>query len=152
MKHKVLFTILLCIALLSISCNTHKLTLPLQDNTKEPKIFYEPEQQPHYLQGGEQGLLNDLYAIMLKNAPVTQDCVSGRAAVRFSINKQGLIDNYSIKIIRNKSVPDDYMHAAIEAIKLLGKFEPGKLNGVPVSVTYTLPILYPIPYKFIKAE
>ena len=51
----------------------------------------------------------------------------------------------SITIVRNKSVPADYMTAAIEAIKKLGKFEPGKLNGTPVKVTLTLPIIYPIP-------
>lgn len=142
---------LLCVALFSISCNTHKYTTALQDDVNASKIFYEPEQQPHYLHGGSEGLLNDLYATMLKTAPV-QDSVSRRAVVSFAINKQGLIDHNSIRIIRNKSVPEDYMNAAIEAIKLLGKFEPGKMNGTPVSVTYNLPILYPIPYKFIKAE
>lgn len=152
MKTKFYFMILLCAALLPISCNTNKHNAALQDNVTESKIFYEPEQQPHYLQGGSEGLLNDLYSTMLKIAPATQDCVSGRAVVRFTINKQGLIDHNSIKVIRNKSVPEDYLNAAMEAIKLFGRFEPGKLNGTPVSVTYNLPILYPIPYKYIKAE
>jgi len=89
---------------------------------------------------------------MLKTAPV-QDSVSRRAVVRFAIDKHGLIDHNSIKVIRNRSsVADDYMNAAIEAIKHLGKFEPGKLNGTPVSVRYDLPIIYPIPTKFIRTE
>lgn len=143
---------LLCIALFPISCNTHKHTTALQDDVNASKIFYEPEQQPHYLHGGSEGLLNDLYAIMLKTSPI-HDSISRRAVIGFTINKQGLIDHNSIKVITNRSyIPDDYMNAAIEAIKLLGKFEPGKLNGTPVSVRYYLPILYPIPYKFIKTE
>ena len=143
---------LLCVALFPISCNTHKYTTALQDDVNASKIFHEPEQQPHYLHGGSEGLLNDLYATMLKTAPV-QDSVSRRAVVRFAVNKHGIIDHNSIKVIQNRSsIPDDYMNAAIEAIKHLGKFEPGKLNGIPVSVRYTLPIIYPIPTKFIKAE
>lgn len=144
------FLTLLCIALFSISCNTHKHNT---ENVKNSKIFYEPEQQPYYLRGGEQGLLNDLYTIILKTAPEIQDSISRRAVVRFTINKHGLIDHNSIKVIRNRSsVPDDYMNAAIEAIKHLGKFEPGRINGIPVSVRYNLPIIYPVPAKFIRTE
>lgn len=48
-------------------------------NVDESKIFFEPEQQPYYLNGGSKGLLNDLYTAMLKTTPLTQDCVKGRA-------------------------------------------------------------------------
>ena len=48
-------------------------------NVDESKIFFDPEQQPYYLNGGSKGLLNDLYTAMLKTTPVTQDCVKGRA-------------------------------------------------------------------------
>lgn len=54
--------------------------------------------------------------------------------------------------MRNRSVPEDYMDAAIEAIKSLGKFEPGKLNGIPKNVTYNISIEYPVPLEFIKTS
>lgn len=136
---------LLCVALLETSCNTHKLASTSNTNVDEPKIFYEPEQDPYYLRGGNEGLLNDLYTILLKTAPVTHECIKARAVVEFSLSEAGIIAPNSITIVRNKSVPADYMTAAIEAIKKLGKFEPGKLNGTPVKVTLTLPIIYPIP-------
>lgn len=152
MKNIFYFVMLLCVALFPISCNTHKHSSALKDGVNEDEIFYEPELQPHYLHGGNEGLLNDLYTTMLKTAPV-RDSISKRALVVFKINKHGLIDHNTIKIFTNRSsIPDDYMSAAIEAIKHLGKFEPGKLNGTPVSVRYNLPIIYPIPKEFIKTK
>lgn len=150
MKITVYYLTLLCVGLFSISCSTHKHASTSQEKIDESKIFFEPEQQPHYLHGGSQGLLKDLYTIMQGTTPVDQDSISRRAVVRFTISKYGLIDHNSIKVILNKSVPDNYMDAAIEAIKHLGKFEPGKMNGIPMPVTWNLPILYPIPSKYIK--
>lgn len=144
------FMIFMCIALSQTSCNTHKRASTLHNKVDESEIFYEPEQQPYYLHGGTEGLMSDLYATLLKTAPVTQECVAGRAVVRFDISKEGKIDPNSIKVIRNRSVPEDYLEAAIEAIKDLGKFEPGKMNGTPQKVSWNLPIVYPVPLDRIK--
>ncbi len=150
MKIKFFSIPLLLLTWLFLSCSTHDVISPFQADDTESKIFYNPEQQPYYLNGGTQGLLNDLYSTILKTAPSTQECVSARAVVKFSITEQGVIDPNSIKVFKNLSVPEDYLMAAIEAIKSLGEFEPGKMNGKPLKVTYNLPILYPVPMKFIK--
>lgn len=121
-------------------------------NVDESKIFFEPEQPAYYLNGGSKGLLNDLYTEILKTATVTQDCVKGRALVKFIVLEDGIIDSNSIKILSNKSVPEDYMRAAIEAIKKLGKFEPGKMNGTPLKTWLNLPIIYPIPLDKIETR
>ena len=141
---------LLCVALMQTSCNTHKNTSGSQDNIVESGIFYEPEQQPYYLHGDTKGLLKDLYTTISETVPVTQECVKGRAVVRFDISKDGKIDANSIKVIVNRSVPDDYLKAAIEAIKKLGEFKPGKMNGIPKKVAWNLPIIYPVPLEYIK--
>lgn len=117
----------------------------------ESEIFSNPEQQAHYINGGDKGLLNDLYTTILKTTPITQDSVKGRAIVSFKISKEGQIDSGTIKVLKNKSVPEDYLAAAIDAIKKLGKFEPGKMNGTPLKVTYNLPIIYPVPLDKINA-
>lgn len=119
-------------------------------NVDESKIFFTPEQTAYYLNGGSKGLLKDLYTAILKTAPVTQDCVKGRAIVKFRVLEDGIIDPNSIEILRNKSVPEDYMEAAIEAIKKLGKFEPGKMKGTPIITWLNLPIIYPIPLDKIE--
>lgn len=142
--------VLICVALMQTSCNTHRNISVSQDNIAESEIFYEPEQQPYYLHGGTKGLLNDLYTIISETAPVTQECVKGGAVVRFDISKDGQIDTNSIKVVRNSSVPEDYLKVAIDAIKKLGKFEPGKMNGIPQKVIWNLPIIYPVPLEHIK--
>lgn len=116
------------------------------------RVLYEPESSPLYLNGGSVGLLSDFYTILEKTAPVAQDCVNGVALISFKILKDGSIDPNSIKIIRNRSIPEDYMNAAIGAIKKLGKFEPGKINGSPLNVTYNLPVKYPVPLEYIKTS
>ena len=130
--------------------NTQKQDSTSQDKIVESEIFYEPEQQPYYLNGDTKGLLKDLYTIISETAPVTQECVKGRAVIRFDISKDGQIVANSIKVLRNRSVPDDYLKATIEAIKKLGKFEPGKMNGIPKKVAWNLPIIYPVPSEYIK--
>lgn len=133
-----------------IKGNIHKENSTSQDEIVESEVFYEPEQQPYYLNGDTKGLLKDLYTTISEIASVTQECVKGRAVVRFDISEEGQIDVNSIKVVINKSVPDGYLKAAIEAIKKLGKFEPGKMNGIPEKVAWNLPIIYPVPVKYIK--
>ena len=144
------FIMISCVALILTSCNTHKHSLSSPSDVNNSKVFFEPEQTACYLQGGPEGMLNDLYSTLLKTAPVTQECISGRALVRFNITKEGVIDPETIKVIVNKSVPEDYIEAAIEAIKGLGRFEPGKRNGTPLRTAYNLPILYPVPLHLIN--
>lgn len=150
MKTIFCYLTLLCVALMQTSCNTHKNTSASQNSIAELGVFSEPEQQPYYLHGDTKGLLKDLYTTISETAPVTQECVKGRAVVRFDISKGGKIDANSIKVIVNRSVPDDYLKAPIEAIKKLGEFEPGKMNGIPKKVAWNLPIVYPVPLEYIK--
>lgn len=143
---------LLCVALVQTSCNTHKHASTSQDEIEASEIFYNPDLPAHYIHGGSKGLLNDLYTAISEAAPVTRECVKGRAVVTFAVSKDGKIDSNSIKVIRNKSVPDDYLKAAIEAIKNLGEFEPGKMNGTPVKSVFNLPIIYPVPLEHIATS
>ncbi len=115
-------------------------------------LFVNPHLHPYYLNGGGDGLLNDLYTALSRIAPLTQDSIRGKAMFSFAITKDGSVDPNSIKLWRNRSVPEEYINAAVEAIKRLGKFEPGKLNGIPVKVTYNICIKYPIPLDRIKTD
>ena len=129
--------------------NTHKQDSTSFDDVNE-RMFINPDLPPSYLRGGDNGLLSDLYATILETSPAIQEDVKGRAVVSFIISEDGQIDAGSIKVIRNNSVPDDYLKSAIEAIKKLGKFEPGKQLGTPKRVWYNLPIIYPVPLDKIN--
>ena len=169
---KILYFIMLSFALsMQSPCSAHRHDSPSQPNASpsqlndstsqlkdsasrskvdESEIFSDPYQHPYYLNGENKGLLNDLYSTLLKTAPITKDSVAARAIVKFDITKEGKIDPNSIKVMRNRSVPEDYLNAAIEAIKTLGPFEPGKMNNIPQKVSMNLPILYPIPLDRIQ--
>lgn len=97
-------------------------------------------------------MLHDLYASLV--VPSSDDCWKGRVILTFKIGKTGKIDHHTIKVLRNKSLPPEFENAAIEAVMKLGEFNPGKqLSGnewIPVSVWYTLPVIFPPPVKYLN--
>jgi protein TonB len=88
--------------------------------------------------GGEDSLLN----FISKNLkyPNTEDDYMGRVICRFIVNKDGSVSN--IEVVR--SLETSFDAEAIKVLKLLPNFIPGKQNGNPVRVYYTLPISFKI--------
>ena len=64
--------------------------------------------------------------------------VQGRVIVQFVVTKTGAIGN--VKVVR--SVDRDLDNEAIRVCKKLPNFIPGKQNGQPVNVWYTLPVTF----------
>ncbi|MDE6415856.1 MAG: energy transducer TonB [Duncaniella sp.] len=103
------------------------------------------EERPVYIKGGDDGLLRDLYCNLSTVSLSQSDTIKGRCIFTFVISKDGMIDVETIKLVRKTTLPDVYVNAAKEAVKHLGEFKPGKKNGTPVKVWYTLPVIFPIP-------
>ncbi len=111
------------------------------------------EERPAYINGGDDGLLRDLYCYLSTVSLSQSDSIKGKCIFTFAISKNGIIDVETIKLARKTTLPDEYVNAAKEAVKHLGKFKPGKMNGIPKKVWYNLPIIYPIPLdKIITSE
>ncbi len=111
------------------------------------------EEIPVYINGGGDGLLRDLYSYLSTVSLSQSDSIKGKCFFTFAISKDGIIDVETIKLARKTTLPDEYVNAAKEAVKHLGKFKPGKMNGIPKRVWYNLPITYPIPLdKIITSE
>ena len=110
------------------------------------------EKRAEYIKGGDKGLLSDLYSNLSSAMPSQSDNINGRCIFKFVISKDGTIDTETIELVRNSSLPEEYINAAKEAIKKLGKFEPGKMNGTPVRTWFTLPVIYPLPLDKIKTS
>ena len=108
------------------------------------------EETPVYINGGVKGLLRDLYSNLSSAITSQSDSINGRCVFKFAISKDGTIDTETIELVRNTSLPEEYVNAAKGAIKKLGKFEPGKMNGTPIKVWYNQPVIYPIPLDKIK--
>lgn len=58
--------------------------------------------------------------------------------VQFVVTKTGSVGE--VKVVRSKD--PDLDKEAVRVVKTLPKFVPGKMNGQPVNVWYTLPITF----------
>ena len=69
--------------------------------------------------------------------------VEGRVLVLFTINKQGLVDDFRVK---GNGKENSYLleHEAARIMKLLPKFTPGMIDDKPVEVSYAQPIMFRI--------
>ncbi len=130
------------------------------------KPFITVELSPEY-PGGEKQLYHDLSVNLLYPNIAAENNIQGKIILTFVIEKDGSISN--INILRSIKIPpyrakadgedaNTYNHevtyynnctseavralekAGIEAVKRLKKFYPGKNNGVPVRVHYTMPV------------
>lgn len=148
---KALSCLILLLVTVMLPCSAKNPSGGEDNPVREDNRWCPMEMPANYAEGGSKGLLRDLYTQLYHTAPASQECVSGRAIVEFYVTKEGDIDANSIKLIRNKSVPQDYLDAAIEAIKHLGKFEPAarfdsaEQKWETLRVKFILPVIYPIP-------
>lgn len=123
------------------------LMLSFQSNTKlfaqekrvlaEEKVFMYVEQAPEF-PGGMPALSNYLatnihYPDSARNANIT-----GRVVVNFVVDLDGSVRNVKV----TKGLPGGCSEEAVRVVAAMPKWKPGKQNGVPVNVYYTLPISF----------
>lgn len=99
------------------------------------KIFTSVEQMPQF-PGGEAAMLKYLSDHIVYPPMAQENNVQGRVVVQFVIKKDGSIGD--VKVVRGKD--PDLDREAVRVVKTFPKFTPGKMNGQPVNVWYTLPI------------
>lgn len=108
-----------------------------REEKKKEEVFTHVEQMPKF-PGGD----TELYKFISNNlnypAMAIENNVQGRVVVQFVVTKDGSIGN--VKVVR--SVDRDLDNEAIRVCKKLPKFIPGKQNGQPVNVWYTLPVTF----------
>jgi protein TonB len=144
------------------SDTTEKLTLPLTNEelvsktrnkdirdttnysiTDEPVVpvirdpFIAVEEMPEF-PGGE----TELMKFISKNISYPEDAIrnniQGRVILRFAVNTDGSIDR--IQILRG--IDNSLDSEAVRVVRTLPKFKPGKQQGVPVPVWFSLPVLF----------
>ena len=98
-------------------------------------ICTEPDEMPMF-PGGLDGLMEYLNTNIVYPPVAAENGVQGKVLVQFVVEKDGSVGQ--VKILRSVEINLDY--EAIRLCKRMPKFEPGKLNGKPVRVLYTLPI------------
>lgn len=106
----------------------------------EPEKVYTMamvEQKPEF-PGGEAAMYKWLGDHITYPAEAAEQGVSGRVVVQFDISKTGDIEN--VKVVRGRHPALD--KEAMRLVKAMPKWQPGRNNGQPVKVTYTLPVTF----------
>ena len=104
---------------------------------KTEEIFKSVEQMPQF-PGGEAALMKFLASHINYPPMAAENNVQGRVVVQFVVDKTGKVGE--VKVVRN--VDKDLDREAVRVCQALPKFTPGRQNGRPVSVWYTLPIQF----------
>ena len=118
----------------------HKDEVIVEEKKPEPpkdenKVFTAVEQMPAF-PGGEAALMKWISDHIRYPSIAQENNIQGRVTVQFVVTKNGSIGE--VKVVRSKD--PDLDKEAVRVVKSLPKFQPGKMNGQPVNVWYTLPI------------
>ena len=95
------------------------------------------EQKPEFA-GGEAAMYKWLSDHINYPAAAAEDGVQGRVVVEFEVSKTGSIEK--VRVIRGRHPALD--KEALRVVKAMPKWNPGRNNGQPVKVTYTLPVTF----------
>ena len=106
------------------------------------KVYITSDEMPVY-PGGSEALYRDIAMNIQYPEAAVKANVSGRVTTQFVVQEDGTIGDVHIL----KGIGFGCDEEAIRVIKLLGKFEPGKLKGKPVSVFFALPIVFNLESK-----
>ena len=114
-----------------------------EEPVPEPKKIYESAEQMPEFPGGVEGLMRYLYQNIQYPPMAAQNNIGGRVVLQFVIDETGQVGD--VKVVR--SVSEEIDAEAVRVIKSLPKFEPGRQNGEPVAVWYTLPVMFKLQSK-----
>lgn len=100
-------------------------------------VYDTVDQMPQF-PGGATGLFECIAQNMKYPKEAEEHGIQGRVVLTMIIEQDGRVDN--IRVV--KSVHPLLDKEAIRVIKFLPKWLPGRKNGVPVRVKYTIPITF----------
>lgn len=112
----------------------------VDDIETTPLVFVEvyPE-----FPGGDEAMFKYIQSRLIYPRLAVENSIEGKVVVEFVVNETGEIHN--TKIVRGLKYGCD--DEAIRVIKGMPLWKPGKQNGKPVSVYYTLPIQFTLSDK-----
>ena len=108
-----------------------------EKKVEKEEVFRSVEQMPTF-PGGEAALMKYLSSHIQYPTMAQENNVQGKVIVQFVVTKTGKVGE--VKVVR--SVDKDLDREAVRVCKSLPNFVPGRQNGQPVSVWYTLPVTF----------
>ena len=113
-----------------------------QDKTESDQVYKSVEQMPQF-PGGEAAMMRYLSQNIKYPPSAAKNNIEGRVILQFVVEKDGQIGE--VKIVR--SVDPELDAEAVRVIKTMPKFIPGRQDGKPVAVWYTIPISFKLQGK-----
>lgn len=104
---------------------------------EQPMNIAMVEQKPEF-NGGEAAMYKWLSDNIVYPSVASEEGVQGRVVVEFVVGKDGSITN--VRVVRPRHPALD--KEAVRVVKAMPKWIPGRNNGQPVKVTYTLPVTF----------
>ncbi|MEI6275419.1 MAG: energy transducer TonB [Prolixibacteraceae bacterium] len=104
---------------------------------EEQQVFVVVEEMPEF-PGGELALRTYIAKAIVYPTVAQENGIQGKVFVTFVVNKDGSVSN--AKIARGVDASLDT--EALRVVSTLPKWKPGKQRGVPVRVSYTVPISF----------
>ncbi len=102
---------------------------------EEPNVFFIVEEMPEY-PGGDSALRSFISDNLIYPVNAAENGILGTVYVTFLINKDGSVSNATIA----RGVHPSLDSEALRVVNSLPKWKPGKQQGKPVSVSYTVPV------------
>lgn len=121
-------------------------TITQQPIASEPEPELDPArvydfasiEQPAQFPGGEEALYKFIGGNLRYPVNAQENGIQGRVVVQFVVTKTGEVGE--VRVVRSKD--PDLDKEAVRVVKSLPNFIPGKQNGRPVNVWFTLPIRF----------
>lgn len=110
----------------------------VEEKTPEPpknEVFEAVEQMPTF-PGGEVELMKYISSHLVYPTLAAENGIQGRVTIKFVVKADGSIGD--VVVVRSKD--PDLDKEAVRVAKSLPNFIPGRMNGQPVSVWFTLPV------------
>ncbi len=104
---------------------------------KKPQVLDRAEVPPQF-PGGEKELFKWLNNALVYPTIAQEQGIQGRVTLRFVVTPDGSIDQVEIV----KSLDPSCDKEAMRVVKKMPKWTPGKQNGIPVYVYFTLPVFF----------
>lgn len=122
----------------SLICFLFMMALPMNAQSESStKVYDEVDEMPSF-PGGLNGLMTFLSQNMVYPVTAQENGVQGRVIVSFVVETDGSITD--VKVAR--SVDPSLDREAMRVVKAMPKWTPGKKDGKPVRVKYTVPIVF----------
>ena len=130
------FIILSMMAVLSLMTAYAQKTVVSQSNQN---VYDHVEVMPEFV-GGMTAMMKYLQTNVKYPEDAIRQKLGGRVMVQFVVETDGTISNVRVA----KTVFPSLDNEAVRVVKAMPKWKPGKVNGRPVRVNFSLPVVFNI--------